>query len=433
MDRIYQGATVTIINAANEGADDGLPGVSSTTRRCPHSLNINGMKLVQIPNSKETIGKSKWETRGWTYQEALLSRRRLVFTKEQVYFQCLEMHAVEIVKTVFSSRPSEEREKDPLSESLQVFPWGVATARRDIFARIYAYQKRELPYESDHLNAFLGIINQFWDSKDPVYHLWGLPFHTFPQTVPAETQLSNALLWLPVPFYSDPERFLTKRTEFPSWSWVAWRNLTGIREHVIDELSIGHLEKIHVLDLRSNKFEVDDYVRDMDLLRNVHRFSKRLSLTGWTTNMCFRLPNFKEENPYPPTGPSTKFEALDETRQFQVCEAIILTGLLIPQDLTVESIRKQHWPVLMFDNTRREATGIILRDTGNGTFQRFGVLRLGLEYHEQFYRESDSHYVCYLSERGMSLGQGRMSCERRTIFWSSGLVLYQEGVWVSDG
>jgi hypothetical protein len=36
-------------------------------------------------------GSASWFERGWTYQEGVLSRRRLMFTENQVCFQCEEM------------------------------------------------------------------------------------------------------------------------------------------------------------------------------------------------------------------------------------------------------------------------------------------------------------------------------------------------------
>ncbi|OAG12783.1 HET-domain-containing protein, partial [Paraphaeosphaeria sporulosa] len=289
MDKIYQGATVTIVNAANEGADHGLPGISCLARTPQDFLYIKGRKLIRVPASRDAIRNSKWSMRGWTYQEGLLSRRRLVFTNQQIYFQCLEMHTCESITTLFSSRPRPVWVDNPLSDDLQAFPWGVATQPGDITERISTYVQRELSYESDSLNAFMGILNQFWKSDEPLYHLWGLPFHTkTPKTVPLETQLSNALLWTPT--HDNDNNLLRKRQSFPSWSWVAWENLTGIYEDDVNlGLHGGNNVSVCILGLHSNPIKVDDYVRDMELHRNVHQFSPRLTLTGWLTQVWFSL------------------------------------------------------------------------------------------------------------------------------------------------
>jgi hypothetical protein len=40
------------------------------------------------PLYEDMMNVSVWNTRGWTFQEKLLSRRCLIFTTEQTYFAC---------------------------------------------------------------------------------------------------------------------------------------------------------------------------------------------------------------------------------------------------------------------------------------------------------------------------------------------------------
>jgi hypothetical protein len=53
------------------------------------------MKRISFP-----IQSSAWITRGWTYQEAVLSRRCLFFTDEQVYFVCKQMTCCEAIHSL---------------------------------------------------------------------------------------------------------------------------------------------------------------------------------------------------------------------------------------------------------------------------------------------------------------------------------------------
>ncbi|KAH8778471.1 heterokaryon incompatibility protein-domain-containing protein, partial [Diaporthe sp. PMI_573] len=88
MHRIYRGAEVTIVAAAGESPEYGLPGVSRKMS-IPPRLKIGNQKFACIPPDPQLlIESSTWSSRGWTYQEGLLSRRRLVFTDQQSYFQC---------------------------------------------------------------------------------------------------------------------------------------------------------------------------------------------------------------------------------------------------------------------------------------------------------------------------------------------------------
>ncbi|KAK8063170.1 hypothetical protein PG996_007822 [Apiospora saccharicola] len=83
MHRIYSGASVTIIAAAGNDAEHGLPGVS-VRRPDQISLQFDYLHLTQIlPYDETDIVGSTWNTRAWTYQESYFSTRRLIFTEKQ--------------------------------------------------------------------------------------------------------------------------------------------------------------------------------------------------------------------------------------------------------------------------------------------------------------------------------------------------------------
>jgi hypothetical protein len=95
MDLIYQNAELTIIAAIGEDPSYGLPGVGQRKRE-PQYLTacakVGRHFLISTDaRPKLAIANTKWETRAWAYQEALLSRRRLVFAKGQMYFECYGM------------------------------------------------------------------------------------------------------------------------------------------------------------------------------------------------------------------------------------------------------------------------------------------------------------------------------------------------------
>lgn len=81
MDSVHRNAELTIVAAAGLDETFGLPGVSLRGRQKqlmaqhPHMCVISTMSDPQ-----EAIRDSVWFTRGWTLQEGILSRRRLVFT-----------------------------------------------------------------------------------------------------------------------------------------------------------------------------------------------------------------------------------------------------------------------------------------------------------------------------------------------------------------
>lgn len=102
--RIYSNARFTIV-ASGIDANAGLPGLSPGTRTpqqevevIPRSTEHPGLSLLTTCKkqrthwdetahwSEEEIDASEWNTRGWTLQERVLSKRSLIFTQEQVYW-----------------------------------------------------------------------------------------------------------------------------------------------------------------------------------------------------------------------------------------------------------------------------------------------------------------------------------------------------------
>ena len=166
MDLIYQNAELTIIAAIGQDPTYGLPGVSLRKRK-PQNLTTCSKIGKQFLIStecwpKEVIKKTKWKTRAWTYQEALLSRRRLVFTEEQMYFECYGMYCYESVhfplqtmhrkdmqgfKSVFCSK-----------KLIGMFPKGVGTTSIEIVQRIEEYSGLNLTNPSDILRGMLGDL-----------------------------------------------------------------------------------------------------------------------------------------------------------------------------------------------------------------------------------------------------------------------------------
>lgn len=94
-DVIYGDAVLTIVSASGTSASDSLPGVSKPRIPQPRAVVEKDIFMPSMPDSTCLIRNSKWVTRGWTYQEALLSKRHLVFTDHQMYFQCYVMHSCE--------------------------------------------------------------------------------------------------------------------------------------------------------------------------------------------------------------------------------------------------------------------------------------------------------------------------------------------------
>jgi hypothetical protein len=66
MDAIYRSAKLTIIAAAEDGPDYGLPGVSGIARTVQQNFHVGRHCIVQtLPHPSSLLSESKWATRGW--------------------------------------------------------------------------------------------------------------------------------------------------------------------------------------------------------------------------------------------------------------------------------------------------------------------------------------------------------------------------------
>ena len=216
MDRIYSSSILTIVAAAGSNANAGLPGLQESSR-IPFQLTekVGSYILRTALPSNHRIGiidSAPWNQRGWTYQERLLSRRCLIFTFHQVYFQCrsgirsedtaqmkLQVPATTKGQISWLSPPKLER----IRKFLSLSPFAEF---------LLEYTTRKFSYQSDVLKASMAVLKLFsYIYQSPI--LWGLPERAF----------ERALLWDYDYSYRTPAPArLQRRKEFPSWSWASW-------------------------------------------------------------------------------------------------------------------------------------------------------------------------------------------------------------------
>ena len=225
MDIIYQNSEATIIDAAGVNPWHGLPGVSCTPRYPQPKARIGDHVLIStLPDPRQVIKSSKWMTRGWTYQEALLSRRRLVFTDHQVYYECYGMHCYEVIDFPVLDLHIKSLQRFRRNHA-GIFPEGVGKHPWDMLARISEYSTRSFSYPSDALNGALGVLRAFEDLEYPLTHYFGVPIlsrylksiggSVAAKKRPSDNGLAVGLCW-------SLERPGKRRMGFPSWSWAGW-------------------------------------------------------------------------------------------------------------------------------------------------------------------------------------------------------------------
>ncbi|KAK3501822.1 heterokaryon incompatibility protein-domain-containing protein [Neurospora crassa] len=300
MGTIYARSAMTIIAAAGGDAEYGLPGVGSRGRNlqpwvkhhaCPQSLTLHNQ-----PGND--IRVSSWSTRGWTYQEALLSKRRLVFTDNQVFFQCQSMTCEE------SRAPSTHRRiltsRDPVFPKPANFK-DVST----VWDRITEFLERNLSFERDALDAISGIFNMYRteNSQDSdLAFLCGLPLVSQtsvhqPGDVRTKVDgeinqkyksfcdpsvLTRSFLWAgewdlrpidtPKVGFSSKRFKRPRRSGFPCWSWVGWKSTYGRVLKVSNPYGNSQFTKCAI------RAVYEDHQRDLDWEKDAGRILENSAL-----------------------------------------------------------------------------------------------------------------------------------------------------------
>ncbi|KAK6206125.1 hypothetical protein LQW54_007845 [Pestalotiopsis sp. IQ-011] len=283
MDRVYTQAALTIVAAGGDNANAGLPGLSPSSRKLTQARAgySSDLQLVALQlDCQVAVETTRWNQRGWTYQERLLSRRYLFFLNNTVYFQCAkavwsEDHFAEhkdLRQTAAMMDIRLSRSWQPpvmikrTKYRLDLQEPSVSPAQdhlRDVLFPTYCqliteYTVRSMSYPSDRLNGITGILSVL-DRDGYMDYLHGLP----------KPVMEAAILWQPqrdltrVPV--DP---ITEKFQWPSWSWAGW--IGGVvydAEHDYnghEPLSSGSLRTRSITKMRGcylNEFDfIDDFV-----------------------------------------------------------------------------------------------------------------------------------------------------------------------------
>jgi hypothetical protein len=217
MDLIYANAQLTIISAPRD-PNDGLPGVGGVLRKEHQHLHVRGWIIAStLPHPQWSVGNSKWITRGWTYQEGLLSKRRLIFTDEQILFECNSMHCAEALLLPLDSMHYnvEKTFREHVPDG-PLGPKSPGTEPYDIMKYISIFSKRQLSFPEDRINAMKGIFHVFQSSSKPIHQLMGVPVMPLAQSWRSPDQgFMIGLTWT----HRKPG---TRVKEFPTWSWAGW-------------------------------------------------------------------------------------------------------------------------------------------------------------------------------------------------------------------
>lgn len=290
MDLIYQHAFVTIVAAAGADPHFGLPGVGATSRPPQPTAWIKGRCLVStLPDPRLSIMDSKWIQRAWTYQENFFSSRRIVFTEQEVYYECRYGTARETWCDFLSRGMPHLLNQDPLSKGRPAH----------ICKLLEGYCGRELSVDSDAIRAFEGVFHNY-RRRHHVRQYLGIPIMPLMmKNYRGKVHRSRGEAFAAGLTWSNSAPG-TRRSIFPTWSWAGWTVPINYEDQLCQSgLQLGNERPLKVF-IEGN----DGSLSDMDELSDVlldqgipGSSGKFVHIEAWTIPINLRyIPNADGES-----------------------------------------------------------------------------------------------------------------------------------------
>jgi Heterokaryon incompatibility protein (HET) len=252
MHGIYATAKLTIVASHGQDADAGLPGVSSALASRQTSIRVQDSVLILEGRSLEDVLDSAiWSSRAWTYQEFLLSSRKLVFSDSLVYFAC--EHGTYPEDQIRIHKPPARCPGHSTLPKGYKIDWEKLnwTTYADV---VSIYSTKNLTHQEDVLSAFTALVETM---KREIFvdmpFIWAIPFSC----------LDAALLWrrcLGCDDCGNTEKGLTRRGKVttpegdklraPLWSWASRRGHIKYSKWILnhDNPALTIIPRVHWLE-----------------------------------------------------------------------------------------------------------------------------------------------------------------------------------------
>lgn len=237
MDRVYENAILTVVALSGNNAAAGLAGIRprNSSRGNHGRQNLFHRALgtrsiaVGLVSLREQIQHSHWNTRGWTYQEQLLSPRKLYFSCDEVFYECLcetrrEGYADDESKKVslragapwygrnIRTDPESVAYTVSVPHSRQVGETHSSLHDQNFHNIVSSYTRRILTEQGDILNALTGIYHKYYTESQ-------YPEMNALQAIPTRCFLSS-LLWYTSSHHCE-RRTMVNGFRPSTWSWIS--------------------------------------------------------------------------------------------------------------------------------------------------------------------------------------------------------------------
>lgn len=364
MARIYNLSTLTISAASASSAEEGFlwPRISyeEISAKIPHrdrsgKLNSYYYLAEPVKDFGKEVEDGPLNTRGWTLQERILSRRNVFFGKDQFHWECQEAQwseSTDLIKQEFIDTSSGI---SALRHIVHLAPDASHSVYTLWYSLVQAYTKRALTNDADILPALSGIVSVFYKrlqvqhSNRYVAGLW-------------TGDLARGLLWKS--FGRLPEH--QQKVRQPSWSWVSHYGRIEFGREVNSVLAVVDIQDV----------DVDVKLSGKDQFGRVE--SAKLTFTGYikaVPTVTRTGPNFQDENGSQPYV-YTNAIMFDEQQQ-QIGAAVLdESNTALPGLLYCVPIRHDQSGAPL---SVRNIDALLLRkvDGGECCYQRVGTAQMG--------------------------------------------------------
>jgi len=408
MDMVYNLASVTLVGACGEDAEFGLPGVGTKARTQQPSIYLDGRLWISCSTRIATndIKRSKWFSRAWTYQEGLFSRRRLIFTEEQVYFECNNTRCQEMVAY----------DLHHVSDKMDFYTGSLFKgafsfeSRGGLDDHITECTRRNLTYQGDALNAMRGIFRAFASMPSPVRTFWGIPidrYFSINSCWPAnrkvlrspeekfegyyDSAFARALCW-------HLDKPAPRRHEFPSWSWVGWKGqLPDSFPWAFIGLHFGNSEVLVWLEKKDGTYDrlSEDVIAKFDQVNPMAmEYTPILRIEAWVMEVDFVYVagGFKDAEFNLFRGNNLRLEYFvlakigtnnPPSERHQECYwPLVLSAQVTTDDWVHRELCEERFQCIVL--SLQEKIGLVVRKSGNFA-ERIGHMELGSSHVERNY------------------------------------------------
>lgn len=213
MANIYEGAHLTIVAANSSNCNESFLRPRRSGAPVP---KLSGQVWVRKKHDHENLETAPLFSRGWAYQERLLSTRMVIFGNEELYWECKTDQLCECGSQdgKMQARPLKRQWKPGESYHWQ------SVERHDYWHEcIAAFTSCKLTFCKDKLPALSGIASRSKSHSDDIYlaGLW-------------KDRLIRDLCWQQ---NDDSKRTLPTVYRAPTWSWAS------IDAQIINQFEIG--------------------------------------------------------------------------------------------------------------------------------------------------------------------------------------------------